>query len=47
MKGEYANGECYNANFTEKSIYKNVFLSKEEAENRMMQMVRYEVEITD
>lgn len=47
VKGEYANGECYNANFTEKSIYKNVFLSKEEAENRMMQMVKYEVEITD
>ena len=26
VKGEYANGNFYNANFTEKSIGKNVFL---------------------
>lgn len=35
VKGEYANGNFYNANFTEKSIGKNVFLSKEEAEKHM------------
>lgn len=35
VKGEYANGSFYNANFTEKSIGKNVFLSKEEAEKQI------------
>lgn len=32
VKGHYANGNFYNANFTEKSIGKNVFLNKEDAE---------------
>ena len=32
VKGYYANGNFYNANFTEKSIGKNVFLNKEDAE---------------
>lgn len=35
VKGEYSNGNFYNANFTEKSIGKNVFLNKEEAEKRI------------
>lgn len=35
VKGKYANGNFYNANFTEKSIDKNVFLSKEEAEKQI------------
>lgn len=33
VKGYYANGDFYNANFTEKSIGKNVFLNKQDAEN--------------
>ena len=32
VKGHYANGNFYNANFTEKSIGKNVCLNKEDAE---------------
>ena len=34
VKGYYANGNFYNANFTEKSIGKNVFLNKEDAEKQ-------------
>ena len=34
VKGDYANGHPYNANFTEKSIGKNVFLNKEDAEKQ-------------
>ena len=34
VKGHYANGNFYNANFTEKSIGKNVFLNKEDAEKQ-------------
>ena len=33
VKGHYANGNPYNANFTEKSIGNNVFLNKDDAEN--------------
>ena len=36
VKGHYANGNFYNANFTEKSIGKNVFLNKEDAENKLI-----------
>lgn len=36
VKGCYANGNFYNANFTEKSIGKNVFLDREEAEKQIM-----------
>lgn len=32
VKGKYANGNFYNANFTESSIGKNVFLNRNEAE---------------
>ena len=35
VKGHYANGNFYNANFTEKSIGKNVFLNKEDAEKNI------------
>jgi len=35
VKGIYSNGNFYNANFTEKSIGKNVFLSREEAEKQI------------
>lgn len=35
VKGRYANGNLYNANFTEKSIGKNVFLNKEDAEKQI------------
>ena len=35
VKGHYANGNLYNANFTEKSIGKNVFLNKEDAEKQI------------
>lgn len=35
VKGHYANGNFYNANFTEKSIGKNVFLNKEDAEKQI------------
>lgn len=35
VKGYYANGNFYNANFTEKSIGKNVFLNKEDAEKQI------------
>lgn len=35
VKGHYANGDFYNANFTEKSIGKNVFLNKEDAEKNI------------
>lgn len=35
VKGHYANGNPYNANFTEKSIGKNVFLNKEDAEKQI------------
>lgn len=35
VKGHYANGNLYNANFTEKSIGKNVFLNKEDAEKEI------------
>lgn len=35
VKGYYANGNFYNANFTEKSIGKNVFLSREDAEKQI------------
>jgi len=33
--GQYANGNYYNANFTEKSIGKRVFFSQEEAEKHI------------
>lgn len=36
VKGEYANGNFYYANFTEKSIGKKVFFSREEAEKQIM-----------
>ena len=36
VKGQYANGNFYNANFTEKSIGKNVFLDRDEAEKQIM-----------
>ena len=36
VKGRYANGNFYNANFTEKSIGKNVFLDRDEAEKQIM-----------
>lgn len=36
VKGQYANGNYYNANFTEKSIGKNVFLDRDEAEKQIM-----------
>ena len=35
VKGYYANGNFYNANFTENSIGKNVFLNKEDAEKQI------------
>lgn len=35
VKGHYANGNFYNANFTESSIDKNVFLNKEDAEKKI------------
>ena len=35
VEGHYANGNFYNANFTEKSIGKNVFLNKEDAEKQI------------
>ena len=35
VKGHYANGNFYNANFTEKSIGKNVFLNKVDAEKQI------------
>ena len=35
VKGRYANGNFYNANFTEKSIGKNVFLDRTEAEKQI------------
>lgn len=35
VKGRYANGNFYNANFTEKSIGKNVFLNRDEAEKQI------------
>lgn len=35
VKGRYANGNFYNANFTENSIGKNVFLNKEDAEKNI------------
>ena len=35
VKGYYANGNFYNANFTEKSIGKNVILNKEDAEKQI------------
>lgn len=35
VRGEYANGNFYNANFTEKSIGKKVFLSREETEKQI------------
>lgn len=35
VKGYYANGNPYNANFTEKSINKNVFLNKEDADKQI------------
>lgn len=35
-KGNYSNGNPYNANFSNKSIGKNVFLNREEAEKRLM-----------
>ena len=35
VKGHYANGNFYNANFTEKSIGKNVFLDRKEAEKQI------------
>ena len=35
VKGHYANGNFYNANFTEKSIGKKVFLNKEDAEKQI------------
>lgn len=36
VKGHYANGNFYNANFTEKSIGKNVFLDRDEVEKKIM-----------
>lgn len=36
VKGRYANDDFYNANFTEKSIGKNVFLDRGEAEKQIM-----------
>ena len=36
VKGHYANGNFYNANFTEKSIGKNVFLDRNEAEKQIV-----------
>lgn len=36
VKGRYGNGNFYNANFTEKSIGKNVFLDRKEAEKHIM-----------
>ena len=36
VKGQYANGNFYNANFTEKSIGKNVFLDRDEAKKKIM-----------
>lgn len=36
VKGRYGNGNFYNANFTEKSIGKNVFLDRNEAEKHIM-----------
>lgn len=36
VKGRYANGNFYNANFTEKSIGKSVFLDRNEAEKQIM-----------
>lgn len=38
VKGLYANSNYYNANFTNKSIGKNVFLTREEAENVLENM---------
>lgn len=35
VNGHYANGNLYNANFTKKSIGKNVFLNKEDAEKQI------------
>lgn len=35
VAGKYENGNYYNANFTEKSIGKNVFLDKEEVEKQI------------
>lgn len=35
VKGYYENGNFYNANFIEKSIGKNVFLNKEDAEKNI------------
>ena len=35
VKGYYANGNFYNANFTGKSIGKNVFLNKQDAEKQI------------
>ena len=35
VKGRYANGNFYNANFTEKSSGKNVFLDRTEAEKQI------------
>lgn len=35
VKGHYANGNFYNANFREKSIGKNVFLDRKEAEKQI------------
>ena len=35
VKGHYANGNPYNANFIKKSIGKNVFLNKEDAEKQI------------
>lgn len=36
VKGHYANGNFYNANFTEKSIGKNIFLDRDEAEKQII-----------
>lgn len=38
VKGYYANSNYYNANFTNKSIGKTVFLTREEAENVLENM---------
>ena len=35
VKGHYANGNPYSANFTKKSIGKNVFLNKEDADKQI------------
>lgn len=35
VQGQYSNGNFYNANFTTKSIGKNVFFSKEAAEKKI------------